>query len=79
MSIRVLKVIKILLSSKNVKKRQKKLVRQAKRRFENKLSLKENTKLFNSYVQVRTKSRSGVGSLSQDGCLVSDKNQWQTC
>ena len=57
---------------KECEKKTKKIVRQAKRRYEKKLSSKENKKLFNSYVQVKTKSRSGVGPLSQDGHLVSD-------
>ena len=57
---------------KECEKKTKKLVRQAKRRYEKKLSSKENKKLFNSYVQVKTKSRSGVGPLSQDGHLFSD-------
>lgn len=57
---------------KECEKQVKKSVRQAKRRFEKNLSIKENKKAFNSYLRTKTKSRAGVGPLKKDGKLVSD-------
>ena len=47
-------------------------IRQAKRKFEKNLSMKENKKALNSYIRTKTNSRAGVGPLKKDGKLVSD-------
>ena len=46
-------------------------IRQAKRKFEKNLSMKENKKALNSYIRTKTNSRAG-GPLKKDGKLVSD-------
>ena len=55
----------------------KKLVRNAKKSFEQKLARnpKQNVKSFNGYVKSRTKARSGVGPLKNNGNTVTDDKE----
>ena len=60
---------------KKVEKQCKKAVRNSKRKFEQKLAKDTNKKPFNAYLRSKTKIKSGVGPLIDNGKLITDNKE----
>jgi len=65
-------------SLKKTQKECKKAVRQAKRKFEQKIAQNGNKRPFVAYIKSKTKSRSGVGPLKVDNKIISGDKDMAT-
>ena len=66
------------ISFKKLQKECKKAVRQAKRKFEQKIAVNGNKRPFVAYIKSKTKSRAGVGPLKVGNRTISDDKDMAT-